>query len=299
MKIAIIGGGSIGLLFSYYLNEYHEVTLYVRNPLQKEKIASEGIVLQSKQNSAIADVQVKLISEWGNHNEELSIICVKQYQLEGVLRNAILSTNHPYLFLQNGMGHLKRIDQFNLSVAMVGTVEHGAYRVNENVVVHTGVGRTNIAFYKGKNDELLHSFVKSISNSFTFQIEDDYKFLLQRKLVVNALINPLTAVLKVNNGLLLENAHYFHIFNELFKEIKGILELKEEQVYYENTLNVCRNTSQNRSSMLKDIEEGRQTEIDAILGYLIEEAEKRNMKAPIVTTLFHIIKGSEIERGGK
>ncbi|WP_449619289.1 2-dehydropantoate 2-reductase [Robertmurraya sp. Marseille-Q9965] len=299
MKIAIIGGGSIGLLFSYYLNEYHEVTLYVRNLTQKEKIASEGIVLQSKQNASKADVQVKLISEWGKHNEELSIVCVKQYQLEGLLKNASLSTSHPYLFLQNGMSHLKWIDHFYLSAALVGTVEHGAYRVNENTVVHTGVGRTNIAFYKGKNDELIRSFVKSITEPFSFQIEDDYKFLLQKKLVVNTLINPLTAVLKVNNGLLLENEHYLHIFNDLFNEVKGILELEEEQVYYENALNVCRNTSQNRSSMLKDMEEGRQTEIDAILGYLIEEAEKRNIKAPLVTTLFHIIKGSEIKRGGK
>ncbi|TKC18562.1 2-dehydropantoate 2-reductase [Robertmurraya kyonggiensis] len=299
MKIAVIGGGSIGLLFSYCLHKHHEVTLYVRNPLQRERIASEGVVLQSKQKTRKADVQVRLISEWGNQDEELSIICVKQYQLEGLLRNASLPTNHPYLFLQNGMAHLKWVDRFNLTVVMVGTVEHGAYRVNENTVAHTGVGRTNIAFYKGKNDELIHSFVKPMSETFPVQIEDDYKLMLQKKLVVNALINPLTAVLKVNNGRLLENVHYFHIFNELFNEIKEILELEEEQVYYENTLNVCRNTSQNRSSMLKDIEEGRQTEIDAILGYLIEEAEKRNSKAPLVTTLFHIIKGREIERGGK
>lgn len=299
MKIAIIGGGSIGLLFSYYLNEQYEVTLYVRNPSQREKIDSEGIVFQSEGNSRKADVQVKLASEWCKHDEEISIICVKQYQLEELLKNASLPTRHPYLFLQNGMGHLKWIDHYHLNMALVGTVEHGAFRVNENTVVHTGVGKTSIALYKGENVDFLRTFIQSMSGTFPFQIEKDYKLMLQKKLVVNALINPLTAVLKVKNGLLLENVHYFRVFNDLFNEIKGILELEEEQLYYENILNVCRKTSQNRSSMLRDIEEGRQTEIDAILGFLIEEAEKRKVNAPLVTTLFHIIKGSEIERGGK
>lgn len=45
--------------------------------------------------------------------------------------------------------------------------------------------------------------------------------------------------------------------------------------------------------MLKDIEEGRETEIDAILGYILKEAEMKKMSAPYTESLYCQIKGRE------
>lgn len=298
MKIAIVGGGAIGLLFSSYLKAHHEVILYVRNPLQKEKIENEGITLIHKERSMQVPVIVKLVSEWGIGQEDLSIICVKQYQLPSLLENNVLPINHPYLFLQNGMGHLKWINKHGLRHVLVGSVEHGALRMNINSVQHTGEGLTKIAFYKGQNIEHVNQLITPLQGSFPFYVESNYEEMLQKKLVVNAIINPLTALLKVNNGVLLANPYYFEVLKNLFSEIKGILKLDKEEIYFENVVQVCRKTSENRSSMLKDLEEGRQTEIDAILGYLIEEANKSQMDTPLVNTLFQFIKGSEMVQGG-
>ncbi|MEM5593669.1 ketopantoate reductase C-terminal domain-containing protein [Niallia circulans] len=41
-------------------------------------------------------------------------------------------------------------------------------------------------------------------------------------------------------------------------------------------MEVVGKTALNKSSMLKDMEAGRPTEIDAILGYIIEEAKRKN-----------------------
>lgn len=299
MKIAIVGGGAIGLMFTYYLNFHHDVILYVRNPTQRDKILSEGISLRNKESVHRTPVSVKLVSEWGQGREDLSIICVKQYQLQELIENSTVPSTQRFLFLQNGMGHLKWIDKLGLSHVLVGAVEHGALRLNENTIVHTGRGLTKIAFYKGNDEEYINALITPYQESFPFKVEENYKEMLQKKLVVNAIINPLTALLKVRNGVLLENPYYTHIFKELFTEIKGILQLDKEEIYYENVVQICRNTSQNRSSMLKDIEEGRPTEIDAILGYILEQAEKNKVEAPLVNTLFHFIKGSELEEGGK
>jgi 2-dehydropantoate 2-reductase len=48
--------------------------------------------------------------------------------------------------------------------------------------------------------------------------------------------------------------------------------------------------------MLKDIEGGRKTEVDAILGFLIEEAEKQGKSSPLVSNFNYLVKGKEIER---
>ncbi|MGG0717795.1 2-dehydropantoate 2-reductase [Robertmurraya massiliosenegalensis] len=300
MRVAIIGGGAIGLLFSYHLKKEHDVVLYVRRQSQKAEIEAKGIVVRKREDSFHTYLDVKGFGEWEKDAPfDLVIVCVKQYQLQTVLEKISLSTEQTVLFIQNGMGHLKIIDQYKLEHVLVGSVEHGAYRENDQIVYHTGEGQTKIAVYQGWNQEIIRELMGSTVKKFPFSFEDDYKKMLQKKLVANAVINPLTALLEVQNGMLLDNPHYYQAFTTLFKEISNILVLEEEQLYFENVKRICRNTAHNQSSMLKDLHAGRETEVEAILGYLIDEAEKKNIHAPLITTFFHLIKGSEVEGGGK
>jgi len=115
-------------------------------------------------------------------------------------------------------------------------------------------------------------------------------------LIVNAIINPLTAVLRVNNGGLLENQFYFLVVKNLFTEISFILNLKHPVDYLQQVIDICKKTANNRSSMLKDIEAKRLTEVDAILGFLLEEAKKQDKKAPQIENLYYLIKGKEIKQ---
>ena len=54
-------------------------------------------------------------------------------------------------------------------------------------------------------------------------IEEDYENMLLKKLVVNAVINPLTAILGIKNGELIENKHYFELVKMIFSEIEQCL----------------------------------------------------------------------------
>jgi 2-dehydropantoate 2-reductase len=83
----------------------------------------------------------------------------------------------------------------------------------------------------------------------------------------------------------------------LFEEIAAVLKLDSAFNYWENALGVCSRTSTNQSSMLKDIQKGRQTEIDAILGYIQTQAAEKRTSTPIVDFLYGSIKGIEEEKG--
>src|SRR5690554_1099076 len=108
MDIAIVGGGSTGLLLCAYLGKMeHEVTCYVRRTEQKEQIQQhQGItLLPSKDKVAI---EPKNVMDTGD-DHDIYIFCVKQPQLREVVARLErkVSGDKPFLFLQNGMGHIK------------------------------------------------------------------------------------------------------------------------------------------------------------------------------------------------
>ncbi|ETI67972.1 2-dehydropantoate 2-reductase [Neobacillus vireti] len=297
MKVGIIGAGSIGLLFAAYISRVFEVTIYTRTAEQAAEINRRGIILQKGSEQTISIVSALPITEWKG-TEALTIIAVKQYQLQSIIEkiNHLSIMPENLLFLQNGMGHLKLLTNIQAKNIFVGSVEHGALKDNSYRVNHNGVGKTNVAVFNG-DGLLLQQFSTRLSEEFPIEFQEDYYEMLENKLIVNAVINPLTAILQVENGELVNNPFYFNVLKNLFREISFILNLEKQEEHLQQIISICKNTAENRSSMLKDIEANRPTEIDAILGFLLEKAARQEKRAPQLETLYYLIKGKEAERG--
>ncbi|MEH7305329.1 2-dehydropantoate 2-reductase [Neobacillus drentensis] len=297
MKVGIIGAGSIGLLFAAYLSRVFEVTIYTRTHEQTEEINNYGIVLKKQGEQTKSIIKALPMNAWKGH-EDLTIIAVKQYQLQTIMEKIKELPTVPgnLLFLQNGMGHLKQLDCIPLTNIFVGSVEHGALKENRYTVTHNGEAVTKVAVFKG-DPTLLFELISSAPLEFPLVFKEDYYNTLLSKLVVNAVINPLTAILKVENGELIKNQYYFKVLKNLYAEISFILNLDNTEEQFRQIITICKNTSANRSSMLKDIEADRMTEVDAILGFILDEADKKNRKAPQVENLYYLIKGKEMIKG--
>ncbi|MFD9624421.1 2-dehydropantoate 2-reductase [Peribacillus muralis] len=294
MRIGIIGGGAIGLLFASHLCDKHRVTLYTRTAQQASIISHDGLLLIKEGESRLLDNIFSKSLDEGITEQDLLITAVKQYQLQQILP-AINRLDVPMLFLQNGYGHITHLKQLHSPYIYVGIVEHGALRHDANTVEHTGLGITRVAAYRGELDHL--SLVNEEFDRFPFAKSEDYQSILLDKLVVNAVINPLTAILQVENGDLISNAFYYQLFKELFNEISDILEVENKAESFEHVKSVCMATAGNRSSMLKDLEKGSQTEIDAILGHILTVANRNGKKNGLASSLYKMIKGKE-SRGG-
>jgi 2-dehydropantoate 2-reductase len=76
-----------------------------------------------------------------------------------------------------------------------------------------------------------------------------------------------------------------------------LLNIENADEHQRQIIDICKNTSENRSSMLKDIEANRMTEVDAILGYILDEAQRKGMAAPQVENFYYLIKGKELIKG--
>ncbi|MCL6570693.1 MAG: 2-dehydropantoate 2-reductase [Bacillus sp. (in: Bacteria)] len=297
MRVGIIGAGSIGLLFAAYISRVMEVTIYTRTPEQAADINNYGIVLKKGTEQTISVVKALPINLWQG-TDDITMITVKQYQLNAIIEeiNQLETIPDNLLFLQNGMGHLRKLKNLQASNLFVGSVEHGALKENSYTVSHNGEGTTNVAGFRG-NFAILNKFVLTTSVDFPVVLQMDYYEMLLNKLIVNAVINPLTAILQVKNGELITNHYYFSALTNLYSEISSILNLENAENHLQQIITICKNTGENRSSMLKDIEANRLTEVDAILGYILEVAVSKGLKASQVENLFYLIKGKELIKG--
>ena len=98
----------------------------------------------------------------------------------------------------------------------------------------------------------------------------------------------------MKNGALIQNDYFKGMLRTLFEEVYVVLELENKEKLWNHVVKICKLTADNQSSMYKDVSAKKQTEIEAIVGYVIEEAKRLSLQVPHSTFLFHAIKGLEV-----
>lgn len=295
MRIGIIGGGAVGLLMAAYFSNHYDVTVYTRRQEQAEQLCAHGLTVICGDERTTHRVHAEPFVR--ETNVDVLFIAVKQYDLTNILKtNMHMLRADAVMFLQNGMGYVSHLPHMPHHHIALAVVEHGAFKIDDTTVSHTGVGKTKWSVWRGEQHAF--SFLLRTSSRFPFQYVDDWETMLLEKLMVNVLINPLTALLRVPNGMLVAHDPYRQAMEQLFHEVASILHIEQRERIWQHVQTVCQQTAANRSSMLCDIESGRRTEIDAILAYVIERANEQHISAPISTFLYTLVKGKELE-GGK
>ncbi|WP_102347039.1 2-dehydropantoate 2-reductase [Bacillus sp. Marseille-P3661] len=298
MKVAIVGSGAVGLLIASFLYDSKiETILYTNRSEQADKINREGI--QVYRNDISRKVFIKAIPFIrGIEPVDLIIVTVKQYHLKPIIDYLVHTENRcPILFLQNGMSHIEDLPSLFTNTIFVGVVEHGVLKRNDNTVEHTGMGQVKISCFKGECGETLPLFEKLNDEGFLFKFEQEWYPMLIQKLVVNAIINPLTVLYSIRNGSLLTNSYYFKNMQLLYSEILPLMNGVDDDKLWRGLVEICEKTAANYSSMYMDIKNNRQTEVDAILGYLLSEGRKNKISLPLISFLYYCIKGKERGEG--
>ncbi|MBB6601511.1 2-dehydropantoate 2-reductase [Bacillus pumilus] len=281
MNIGIIGGGAIGLLCASYLTQHHDVTVFTRRNEQAEEIRAVGIerTVKGETRQAAVHAQTGITGEF-----DLLIVTVKYHHLQDVLGELSTLPPHRILFLQNGMAHLLDLENWETGHSLyIGVVEHGAMKISDHAVNHTGIGVIKWGAFQHEEAVDIKKALNETSSHFQMIYTDEWKKVLEEKLLVNVCINPLTALLHVRNGELIANPSYEYMMKCAFEEAVSILGLPEKERLWSYVVSVCEKTAENQSSMLQDIVKGRETERKAILGYLLKKAQAHGVAAPHLT----------------
>jgi 2-dehydropantoate 2-reductase len=161
------------------------------------------------------------------------------------------------------------------------------------------IGKAGLLRFARNDNDAAHTRIAALANILTragFQVEfsDQPEALLWGKLVINAAINPITALLNVPNGEILASQAARQVMAAAAKEAAEVARARGIRLPFGNPVEeaekVARQTATNRSSMLQDILRGAPTEIEAICGAIVREGEVLGIPTPINWTLFNLIK---------
>lgn len=232
-------------------------------------------------------------------NNDLLIIPLKAFQLEKALQHwqRRISPDTTVVLLHNGMGGIELArDSIPDNPVLLATTSHGALKLNADTVKHTGLGSTmlGMAFHhSGAN--ALRTHIQPLMEACIGPViwRDDMHTALWQKLLINCAINPLTALANVKNGELAQLSYrptLQAICDEVCLTAQACGILLDANSALEQVLTVIENTANNYSSMHQDITHKRPTEIDAINGYVVKQAQKKGIDVPVNTQMLLALK---------
>lgn len=228
-----------------------------------------------------------------------ALVLVKSWQTESVAERlaGLLANEGLALTLQNGLGNREVLaSRLGQARAAAGSTTTAARLLEPGLVQIAAVG--TVSLERHARIQALAALLRE--GGFEIEIEEDIEQLLWRKLVVNAGINPLTALLNVPNGYLAQNTPANRLMRAAAREAARVaaavgihLEMEDPGGAAEH---VARQTAANRSSMLQDVLRGGPTEIEAINGAVVRAAQSVQMEAPVNYSLLELIR-ARVGRG--
>jgi 2-dehydropantoate 2-reductase len=299
MRFLIVGPGAMGCLFSARLKTAGlDVTLLDYNRERTEHLNRQGICVEGVSGEYTAMVP-SMVYEIGD-GFDFVLLCVKsnKTRIAAEFLKTRLSDETFIVTLQNGIGNLEILQEiFGKHRILGGVTAEGATSLGWGRIRHAGVGATVIG-PKGTIDGPADKLVSALNKAgFRAETTDNVTGLLWGKLIINAGINALTAVTRLKNGKLPQVTGTDLIMEDLVREAEAVAAAKKIKLPYDDPLarvrEVCRNTSENISSMLQDVLNKRETEIDFINGAIVMEGEMMGIPTPVNRIITDIVKAIE------
>ena len=298
MKTAIVGAGAMGSLFGALLSEAgNEVWLY--DVWQEHVDAINGSGLQIQREGVRRSVRIEATTSPEDIGQnELVIVFVKstQTQKASAVARKLAGETGLVLTLQNGMGNAdviaERIDPTRI---LAGTTSHGATMLEAGSIRHAGVGPTTLGAWSTSEVGLENA--RRVAVFFTTagietRAVDDVHSVVWNKLLINIGINAITALTGIKNGQLLDLESTRDISRIAVEEAMAVARAAKVRINedaFNDVLEVAQATAANRSSMGQDVDNRRQTEISTINGYVVREAIRLGLDAPVNRTLTALV----------
>ena len=298
--LTIVGTGAMATLFAARLGRHTPITMLGSWGEAVAAINRDGVHVDSGAGHEIVRPPTSLragvtaITDPAQCvGSQFALVLVKSWQTARAANQikSFLPSHGVALTLQNGLGNFETLaaelgpDRVALGITMQGATLIGPGHVREG-----GRGLTHVADHPRLNPliDLLRVA------DFDVHVASDVTSLVWGKLVINAAINPLTAILRVPNGELLNRPDALALMDAAAREVASVAHAKGVTLPFPDPAararEVAQATAGNRSSMFQDILRGAMTEVDAINGAVVREGAVAGVPVPVNETLYRLVR---------
>ncbi|MFW6457783.1 MAG: ketopantoate reductase family protein [Halodesulfurarchaeum sp.] len=297
MRVGIVGPGAVGLALASALDRTNQVTLLGRDPEQVGAIESSGLIARRPDGASVRAHPSITTDPTQLEAADVIVLAVKSYDTADAMGDiAPVVGSTPVLTVQNGFGNVERIaSAAPHSPTLAATTTLGAVREAPDRVRIATFGHTTI----GPAFEADQRVVESVAEAFTasglsVEITTDVEGAIWEKALINAGINPISALARVPNGRL-RSGPGKDLLVQTVEEAATVARAAGYGVTdpVGKTLAVVENSAENRSSMLRDLMAGNRTEIEALNGAIVARGEDLGVPVPVNRTLTALVRAGE------
>ena len=301
MKFLILGAGGIGSYFGARLiNAGHDV-IFVARAKQLEALQQKELKLQHPEfcfSKKVIAYTIDEIKSFDAHYFDAVLLTTKSTSTLTLAKHLQMwfanEKNIPYIIsLQNGVENEEILSEsLNKQYVIAGlTRKIGAHIVSPAVISATGSAETILGSLEETKEN--QTFLKNIEQVFNdakipTQISENIKLELWKKLIINNGVNAICALLKKETGVIMHHEKLSKIVYGLMNETAsaalniGIRISKKE---IDDMFNLITNFDSIKPSMLVDVENNREIELDEICNVVIKNCEALGLDAPYTRTI--------------
>lgn len=307
MRIAVLGGRAMGMLYASMLASCHDVVVMDRNAAKVEAIKSRGITLEEQDGTLVtAHPGAAQMGEPVNP-ADLVLVFVKAMGTREALEKcrALIGEHTLLLTLQNGGGHEDVLSQFvPMQRVLLGTTQHNASVREDGRVFHGGSGQTVIGSPVGEHEQAEKVAIAFEAAGIRTVASRNVRETIWRKLMTNVSLSALTGVFQMPMGFVADSASAWRLCEMLVREAcavaaaDGVVFDPQEKI--EEVRQVAVKGPRGITSICADLMHGRMTEVDTISGSVVRAAARLHVPAPhheMMVLLIHAMEDKNRETG--
>ena len=276
--VGIVGQGAIGLLAASHL-ALRQIPCH----LLLRQSPRQALVLNFR--SQQQDFPLVLNGLPPTAAVDLLLVPVKAYSVQNALQQwlPLCAADADIVLCHNGLGTLESAQQQLLAGQKLwfASTTHGALKTGQHRLEHTGMGRTTLGPINATAKQAPAPLAIINAALGPTELVADMLPVLWQKLAINAVINPLTALLMCNNGELTKSRYRSQI-EQLVTEFCLVAQHHHQQFDVQSLLQtvlaVASRTAANYSSMQQDRALERPDELEFITGFLLKAAAQAQVE---------------------
>jgi 2-dehydropantoate 2-reductase len=300
--ILIVGAGAMGGLYAAHLARVAEVVALDANRAHVEAIRRDGLTVTGSTESTTRLAAFASAAEMGRRRFDAAIILVKSQVTAAAFESIrpVLEGRPLLVTLQNGMGNdevLMRASE--LDVAHGVSFEAARYD-SPGQVHHLVHGEDSwLGPARGKIESVAWLGDLMTRSGLPTKVVADPRGAIWGKFIFNSVMNPVGAIVQGVNAARYEVAEVRALIDDMAAECIRVAEALGIRLEFDPMYLVKKfrsgevPLSKHAGSMAQDLEAGRETELEAMTGYIVKKAKELGVPVPVTESVYRMGKGVE------